>query len=87
MHWSRELLALTAGVRWRIASLVAIGLLVYLWLLDPPVAVLMGVFPLLALLGPWLFRKATRHGSNWHWQAYASFAAVVLDSASRGCQH
>lgn len=27
MHWSRELLALTAGVRWRIAGLVAIGLL------------------------------------------------------------
>jgi hypothetical protein len=24
MHWSRELLALTAGVRWRIAGLVAI---------------------------------------------------------------
>src|SRR5919199_3812109 len=28
MHWSRELLALTAGVRWRIASLVVIGLLI-----------------------------------------------------------
>ena len=28
MHWSRELLALTAGVRWRIAGLVAIGLLI-----------------------------------------------------------
>jgi ABC-type transport system involved in cytochrome bd biosynthesis fused ATPase/permease subunit len=27
MHWSRELLALTAGVRRRIAGLVAIGLL------------------------------------------------------------
>jgi hypothetical protein len=25
MHWSRELLALTAGVRWRIAGLVANG--------------------------------------------------------------
>ena len=30
---------MTAGVRWPIASLVAIGLLVYLWLLDPPVMV------------------------------------------------
>src|SRR5215468_10297637 len=28
MHWSRELLALTAGVRGRIAGLVAIGLLI-----------------------------------------------------------
>ena len=28
MHWSRELLTLTAGVRWRIAGLVAIGLLI-----------------------------------------------------------
>ena len=28
MHWSRELLALTAGVRWRIAGLVVIGLLI-----------------------------------------------------------
>jgi ATP-binding cassette subfamily B protein len=28
MHWSRELLALTAGVRWRIAGLVAIGLVI-----------------------------------------------------------
>src|SRR5262245_35210631 len=28
MHWSRELLALTAGVRWRIAGLVAIGILI-----------------------------------------------------------
>src|SRR5262245_63209008 len=28
MHWSRELLALTTGVRWRIAGLVAIGLLI-----------------------------------------------------------
>jgi ABC-type transport system involved in cytochrome bd biosynthesis fused ATPase/permease subunit len=28
MHWSRELLALTAGVRWRIAGLVAFGLLI-----------------------------------------------------------
>jgi len=27
MHWSRELLVLTAGVRWRIAGLVVIGLL------------------------------------------------------------
>jgi hypothetical protein len=28
MHWSRELLALTAGVRWHITVLVVIGLLV-----------------------------------------------------------
>jgi hypothetical protein len=28
MHWSRELLALTVGVRWRIAGLVTIGLLI-----------------------------------------------------------
>src|SRR6266567_1604054 len=28
MHWSRELLALTAGARWRIAGLVVIGLLI-----------------------------------------------------------
>jgi len=28
MHWSRELLTLTAGVRWRIAGLIAIGLLI-----------------------------------------------------------
>ena len=28
MHWSRELLALTAGGRWRIAGLVVIGLLI-----------------------------------------------------------
>src|SRR5262245_18171364 len=28
MHWSRELLALAAGVRWRIAGLVVIGLLI-----------------------------------------------------------
>src|SRR5215510_9364053 len=28
MHWSRELLALTAGVGWRIAGLVVIGLLI-----------------------------------------------------------
>jgi hypothetical protein len=28
MHWSRELLALTVGVRWRITVLVVIGLLI-----------------------------------------------------------
>ena len=28
MHWSRELLTLTAGVRWRIAGLVIIGILI-----------------------------------------------------------
>ena len=63
-----------------VTVLAPIGILVYLWSLDPPLAVVMGVFLPLALLGPWLFRKATRHGSNWHWQAYTSFAALVLDS-------
>ena len=28
MHWSRELLALAAGVRWRIAGLVIIGIVI-----------------------------------------------------------
>jgi ABC-type transport system involved in cytochrome bd biosynthesis fused ATPase/permease subunit len=63
-----------------VTVLAPIGILIYLWSLDPPLAVVMGVFLPLALLGPWLFRKATRHGSNWHWQAYTSFAALVLDS-------
>ena len=40
----------------------------------------MGVFLPLALLGPWLFRKATSSSGSWHWRAYASFAALVLDS-------
>lgn len=63
-----------------VTVLAPIGILVYLWSLDPPLAVVLGVFLPLALLGPWLFRKATRHGSNWHWRAYANFAALVLDS-------
>src|SRR5262249_2980550 len=46
----------------------------------PPLAVVMGVFLPLALLGPWFFRKATSSSGNWHWRAYASFAALVLDS-------
>jgi hypothetical protein len=37
MHWSRELLALTAGVRWRIAGLVAAQQIT-----DPAEAVLAG---------------------------------------------
>src|SRR5215510_10821848 len=63
-----------------VTVLAPVGILVYLWSLDPPLAVVMGVCLLLALLGPWLFRKATRHGSTWHWHAYTSFAALVLDS-------
>src|SRR6266540_801194 len=63
-----------------VTVLAPVGILVYLWSLDPPLAVVMGVFLPLALLGPWLFRTATRQGSNWHWHAYASFAALVLDS-------
>jgi ABC-type multidrug transport system fused ATPase/permease subunit len=63
-----------------VTLLAPIGILIYLWSLDPPLAGVMGVFLPLALLGPWLFRKATRHGSSWHWQAYTSFAALVLDS-------
>lgn len=63
-----------------VTVLAPIGILAYLWSLDPPLAVVMGVFLPLALLGPWLFRKATRHGSDWHWRAYANFAALVLDS-------
>jgi len=63
-----------------VTVLAPIGILVYLWSLDPPLAVVMGVCLPLALLGPWLFRKATRHGSDWHWRAYANFAALVLDS-------
>jgi ABC-type multidrug transport system fused ATPase/permease subunit len=63
-----------------VTVLAPIGILVYLWSLDPPLAAVIGLFLPLALLGPWLFRKATHHGSNWHWQAYTSFAALVLDS-------
>ena len=63
-----------------VTVLAPVGILVYLWSLDPPLAVVMGVFLPLALPGPWLFRKATRHGSNWHWHAYTSFAALVPDS-------
>jgi hypothetical protein len=57
-----------------------VGILVYLWSLDPPLTVAIGMFLPLALLGPGLFRQATRHTSNWHWRAYTSFAALVLDS-------
>ena len=63
-----------------VTVLAPIGILIYLWSLDPPLAVVMGVFLPLALLGPWLFRKATSSSGNWHWRAYASFAALVLDS-------
>ena len=63
-----------------VTMLAPIGILIYLWSLDPPLAVVMGVFLPLALLGPWLFRKATSSSGNWHWRAYASFAALVLDS-------
>jgi ATP-binding cassette subfamily C protein CydCD len=46
--------------------LAPIGILIYLWSLDPPLAVVMGVFLPLALLGPWLFRKATSSSGNWY---------------------
>jgi ABC-type transport system involved in cytochrome bd biosynthesis fused ATPase/permease subunit len=57
-----------------------VGILVYLWSLDPPLALIIGVFLPLSLLGPWLFRKATQSGGRTHWLAYSTFAALVLDS-------
>ena len=54
-----------------VTVLAPIGILIYLWSLDPPLAVVMGVFLPLAL-GPWLFRKATSSSGNWHWRAYAA---------------
>src|SRR4030095_1256850 len=59
-----------------IVTIVApIGILIYLWYLDPPIAIVMAVFLPLALLGPWVYRKATARTSSWHWQAYSSFAS------------
>src|SRR5262245_29469456 len=58
-----------------VTVLAPIGMLIYLWSLDPPLAVVMGVCLPLALLGPWLFRKVTPHGSTWPWHAYARSAA------------
>lgn len=64
-----------------IVTLVApVGIVAYLWTLDPPLAVVIAVFIPLALMGPWLFRKATHRSGSWHWAAYARFAALVLDS-------
>jgi hypothetical protein len=37
MQWSRELVALTAGVRWRIADLVGIGGEPESWWLAPQI--------------------------------------------------
>jgi ABC-type multidrug transport system fused ATPase/permease subunit len=64
-----------------IVTIVApIGIVIYLWTLDPPFAVVIGAFIPLALIGPWLFRKATHRSGSWHWAAYSKFAALVLDS-------
>lgn len=63
-----------------VTILAPMGILVYLWSLDPPVALVMAVFLPMALLGPWLFRKATASRSQRHWRVYSSFAALVLDS-------
>jgi ABC-type multidrug transport system fused ATPase/permease subunit len=64
-----------------IVTIVApIGIVAYLWTLDPPLAVVIGAFIPLALLGPWLFRKMTHRSGSWHWAAYSKFAALVLDS-------
>lgn len=64
-----------------VVTLVApIGILVFLWTLDPPLAVIMGIFLPLSLAGPWLFRKATSARGRSHWIAYSRFAALVLDS-------
>ena len=40
-----------------VTVLAPIGILIYLWSLDPPLAVVMGVFLPLALIGPWLFAR------------------------------
>src|SRR6266542_3758253 len=64
-----------------VVTLVApIGILIYLWTLDPPIAIVMAIFLPAALLGPWIYRKAIGNSSSWHWHAYANFAALVLDS-------
>jgi ABC-type multidrug transport system fused ATPase/permease subunit len=57
-----------------------IGILVYLWTLDPPIAVVVGISLPLALAGPWALRQVTAHSSHNHWRSYSGFAALVLDS-------
>jgi ABC-type multidrug transport system fused ATPase/permease subunit len=63
-----------------VTVLAPIGILAYLWSLDPPLAIVMAIFLPLALLAPWAFRKLTANRSSWHWRAYADFSALFLDS-------
>src|SRR5262245_42570215 len=63
-----------------VTVLAPIGILVYLWSLDPPLAIVMAVFLPLSLAGPWAFRKLTARNGHWHWEAYANFSALFLDS-------
>ncbi len=63
-----------------VTVIAPIGIVLYLWTLDPPLAIVIGCFLPLALLGPYVFRKATHRNGSWHWAAYAKFAALVLDS-------
>jgi ABC-type multidrug transport system fused ATPase/permease subunit len=57
-----------------------IGILAYLWSLDPPMAIVMAIFLPLSLAAPWAFRQLTAHRSHWHWKAYSEFSAMFLDS-------
>jgi ABC-type transport system involved in cytochrome bd biosynthesis fused ATPase/permease subunit len=41
--------------RFLVTGLAPVGIIIYLWSLDPPLAVVMGVFLPLARLGPGLF--------------------------------
>jgi len=64
-----------------IVTVVApIGILIYLWTLDPPLAIIAAVFLPLSLAGPWAFRQMTSRRGSWHWKAYSDFSALFLDS-------
>src|SRR5439155_20350448 len=50
-----------------VTMIAPIGILIYLWTLDPPLALVMVVFLPLAVFGPTVFRKVTARTGSWHW--------------------
>src|SRR5581483_4069440 len=63
-----------------IALLAPVGIFLYLWTLQPVLAVVIAGFLALALALPYGFRKLVRARGRRHWGAYSGLAGLMVDS-------
>src|SRR5262245_56513196 len=60
--------------------LAPLGIFIFLWMLQPLLALIIAVFLVLALVLPTTFRKTVRRRGRLHWGAYTNLAALMVDS-------